>query len=231
MNGPIDLYVGFDSREEIGYHTFFSSVLHHTTTPVRITTLGSEPLRNVWRWGSQDGSNSFTYSRFLVPYLNEFKNWAIFCDGSDMLVRADMSELWMLRDYTKAVLVVPHEYKTRHPRKYVGTLMEWDNRDYPRKNWSSVMLINCAHHVWRDLLPNVVAKLDGSFLHGFEFMQDKHIGHLPFEWNHLVDEYGANDAAKILHWTAGIPAWPHYSTAPMSDEWARAALQVTHATL
>ena len=231
MIGPIDLYVGFDAREEIGHHTFVSSVIHHTTTPVRITALGSAPLRNVWRWGSRDGSNAFTYSRFLVPYLNEFKGWALFCDGADMLVRADLTELWALRDYSKAVQVVPHDYKTRHPRKYVGTRMEADNRDYPRKNQSSVMLINCVHNAWRELLPGAVAKLDGAFLHGFRFMQDRHIGELPMVWNWIVDEYGPNEEAKILHWTAGIPAWPHYSNAPMADEWARAALNVTHATL
>jgi hypothetical protein len=39
--------------------------------------------------------------------------------------------------FNKAVAVVKHDYKTKHRRKYIGTPLEADNADYPRKNWSS----------------------------------------------------------------------------------------------
>jgi hypothetical protein len=226
----IELYAGFDPREEVGFHTFVSSVIHHSTEPVCVTPLDQALLRSVWGGGHRDGSNAFTYLRFLIPYLQGFSGWALFCDGSDMVVRDDISKLWAMRDFYKAVQVVKHEYRTRHPRKYVGTSMESDNRDYPCKNWSSAMLINCSHFDWRNLTPGTVAKMSGSDLHQFSFVRPDRLGALPVEWNWLVDEYGENPEAKLLHWTAGIPAWPHYADAPMADEWAMAALRARHAT-
>lgn len=226
----IDLFSGFDPREEIGYHTFCSSVIHYTTVPIRLTPLDQSMLRSVWSAGHRDGSNAFTYLRFLIPWLQSYRGWALFCDGADMIVKADLAELWKRIDIYKAVQVVQHDYHTKHPRKYVGTEMESVNKDYPRKNWSSVMLINCSHFSWRNVSPEWVAQKPGPYLHGFEFMEDKFIGALPPEWNWLVDEYGENREAKLLHWTTGIPAWPHYANAPMADDWAAASCLVTHAT-
>ncbi|MCM3900887.1 MAG: hypothetical protein ND866_04210, partial [Pyrinomonadaceae bacterium] len=91
-----------------------------------------------------DGSNQFIYSRFLVPHLMEYKGWAMFFDG-DMLCRSDIKELWKLRDDSYGLMVAKHNYKTKHKLKYLGTDMLTVNPDYPRKNWSSVMLINCEY--------------------------------------------------------------------------------------
>jgi hypothetical protein len=133
-----------------------------------------------------------------------------------------LAELWAMRDPFKAVQVVQHEYTTKHPRKYIGTGMESANEDYPRKNWSSLMLINCAHYDWRRITPAKVEKMTGAELHRFEFLEDRFVGALPLEWNWLADEYGPNPDAKLLHWTAGIPAWKAYQDAPMADAWRAA---------
>jgi hypothetical protein len=42
-------------------------------------------------------------SRFLVPWLCNFKGHAIFADGSDMICLADIAELDSLFDPSKAV--------------------------------------------------------------------------------------------------------------------------------
>lgn len=120
-------------------------------------------------------------------------------DGADMLCRADISELWELRDPGYAVQVVKHDYKTRFPTKYAGTTMESPNVDYPRKNWSSVIIWNCSHPLHIEMGEQRVS------LHRFLWLPDASIGSLPPEWNHLADEYGYKAEAKILHWTAGIP--------------------------
>lgn len=225
----IRLYSGFDPREEVGYHTFCSSVIHNTTEPVTFCPLHADMLKPFYDEGQRDGTNSFIYTRFLIPYLQKFEGWALFVDGADMLARVDLAKLWALRNPYKAVQIVKHDYKTQHPRKYVGTQMESANADYPRKNWSSVMLINCSHYAWRDLTPEFVAKMPGSYLHRFEFIADKYIGELPAEWNWIADEYGTNPEAKLLHWTAGIPGFPHYAQAPHAPEWFDASRRVTHA--
>jgi hypothetical protein len=211
----VRVFAGFDPREEVGYHAFCSSVIHRASEPVSIAPVRAE---------QRDGSNAFTYARFAIPRMCDYNGWAIFMDGSDMVCVGDIAELWDMRDHSMCVQVVKHDYKTRHPRKYVGTQMEAANEDYLRKNWSSVMLINCAHPDWRYAR---VGK-SGSYLHRFEFTD--RIGTLPAEWNWLVDEAGPNADAKVLHWTAGIPAFPHYKDAPMAAEWFKAhalANQVT----
>lgn len=216
----IPVFYGFDPRESIGAHVFQHSVLMRASQPVQFVPLHLDSLRLDYTETHTDGSNNFIYARFLVPYLMGFNGWAIFMDGSDMLCRADIAELWALRDpYGKAVQVVKHDYKTTEPRKYVGTEMEAVNQDYPRKNWSSVMLINCGHFAWRYITPETIAGKQGSFLHRFEFMEDDLIGELPSEWNHLVAEQPANPGSKIVHWTLGIPGFQHYAHDEFADEW------------
>jgi hypothetical protein len=189
------------------------------------------PMLPEYKGGARDGTNAFIYSRFLIPHLCGYSGFAIFADGADMICRADIAELWALRDPTLAVQVVQHDYKTKHPRKYVGTEMEAANDDYPRKNYSSLMLINCRHYDWRRITPESVAKMSGAELHRFSFVEPRFLGALPKEWNWLCQEDGANPDAKIVHYSAGIPAWPAYANTEMADEWTAARMKVTHASL
>lgn len=215
----IQLFAGYDPRESVGYHVFTQSVIDNSTAPVAISALHLGSLQQVYQGGQRDGTNAFIYSRFLIPYLMNYSGFAIFADGCDMLCRGDIAELWALRNPFKAVQVVKHDYKTKHPRKYVGSSIEADNRDYPKKNWSSLMLINCAHYSWRNITPETVESAPGRYFHRFEFMDQRYVGDLPAAWNWLTDEYGENPDAKLLHWTAGIPAFDGYKTAAHSAEW------------
>lgn len=226
----IPVYVGFDTREEAGTHVFNSSLINRATSPVSIIPLHLDLFFSFYGAGHRDGTNAFIYTRFLIPFLQDFRGWAVFVDGADMLMRADISELWALRDDYKAVQVVKHDYKTKHPRKYVGTKMEARNDDYPRKNWSSVMLINCAHFRWRQMTPENITKMTGPELHRFSWIPDDLIGALPAEWNWLADEQGQNDEAKLVHWTAGVPAFEHYAQSAHSNEFFLQLQRVNHVT-
>lgn len=211
----VPIYIGFDPREAVAYHVCCNSIIRHSSRPVSINPLA---LRNLGFYAEthEDGSNQFIYSRFLVPFLQEYRGWAIFLDG-DMLVRDDIQELWSLRDDSKAVMVVKHAYKTRMPEKYLGA----KNEDYPRKNWSSVVLWNCGHAANRPLSPDFVQSATGAQLHRFSWLDDALIGELPVEWNWLPDEFGANPAAKLIHFTLGTPCFHEFATSPMADEWHR----------
>jgi hypothetical protein len=217
----LSIYTGFDPREEAGSHVFNSSLLEHASCPVSITPLHLPLFRSFYAQSVRDGSNAFTYTRFLIPFLQGYTGSAIFLDGADMLLKADIAELWALRDLYRPVQVVKHDYKTKWPRKYLGTKMEADNEDYPRKNWSSVMIINCMHARWRLINPETVQKMTGSELHGFRWLDDADIGTLPKEWNWLADEDGPNRDAKLLHWTAGVPAFPGHRHSPHAADYVR----------
>lgn len=226
----INLYAGFDEREAVGYHAFVASVIDKASVPVAITALSTKSVEQFYSEGHRDGSNGFIYLRFLIPFMQDFTGWAIFMDGADMVCEADIAELWKLRNPFKAVQVVKHNYKTKHPRKYIGTQMEAANADYPKKNWSSVMLINCGHYTWRNMTPDVVARMPGSYLHRFEWMDERYVGELPKEWNHIVGENEPNPHAKLIHYSLGIPGFKHYRNCEHADKWFAANGMANHAT-
>jgi hypothetical protein len=204
------IFVGYDVREAEGFSRFMRSLLKHASEPISVIPLHGE---------QRDGTNSFTYSRFLVPYLCDFEGRAIWMDGSDMLLRTDVRKLLTHFELGKAVSVVKHDYQTKHPRKYVGTPMENDNSNYERKNWSSLILWDCGHFQNKCLTPQFVNSNSGDFLHRFHWLKDTRIGSLPLEWNWLCQEYGPNPDAKLLHYTAGIPGFEAYKNSPQAEEW------------
>lgn len=211
----IRIFIGYDPREAVAYHVCCNSLIRHSSTPLAITPLALNNLAD-YEERHADGSNDFIYSRFLVPHLANFEGWALFMDG-DMIARDDIANLWGLRDDSKAVMCVHHNYKTRAPVKYLGSR----NQDYPRKNWSSVVLWNCAHPSNRLLSPRYVQAATGAHLHRFAWLPDSEIGELPIEWNWLPDELGPNPAAKLLHYTLGTPCFHEYADTPMASEWHR----------
>jgi hypothetical protein len=132
-----------------------------------------------------------------------------------MIVRTDVKELLELADPYHAVHVVTHEYKTKHPVKYLGA----KNEDYPCKNWSSVILWNCQHWQNRKLTPELVETASGTFLHRFKWLEDRFIGELPAEWNWLETEFEYNPDAKLVHHTLGTPCFKDYQNTDYADEW------------
>jgi len=212
---PIPVFIGYDPREAIAFHTCVNSIVRHASQPVSIIPLALNNFGDYTETHT-DGSNQFIYSRFLVPHLMSYSGHAIFMDG-DMIVRGDIAELWAMRLLDKDVQVVKHDYKTRMTTKYLGS----KNEDYPRKNWSSVMIFNCSNYPTRKLTPEYIQKSTGAHLHRFQWTSDDRVGTLPPEWNWLPDEYGANPDAKLLHYTLGTPCFHEFATTPMADEWHR----------
>ncbi len=208
----IDLFCGYDAREAIGFHVFVASVIERASAPVAIHALDAK--------GLPQGSNTFTFSRFLVPYLMGFKGRAIFADACDMLMFADIAELDALFDPQYAVQVVQHpEYRSLHARKYVGTEMECEQSNYSRKNWASMMLINCEHPAWAGMTPQRICNARPLELLQLGFALTNEIGSIPDKWNRLFDEGQSIEAAALGHWTAGTPAFSHYQTSPGAELW------------
>jgi len=209
----IDIVVGFDQREAVVYHVFCQSILEQTSRPVRFLPLVQGSLSG-YRESHSDGSNAFTYSRFLCPHLMQYNGYVIYADG-DMVCNADIAELWDLRDPSKAVQVVKHDYLTKANKKYFGRR----NEDYPRKNWSSVVIWNCRHPKNRLLTTKFIEGKTGSFLHQFQWLEDTEIGDLPKEWNWLATEYQVNSKAKLIHFTLGSPCFHEYRDSEMAEAW------------
>ena len=210
---PIPVFVGYDPREAIAYHVCANSIIRNASAPVAIIPVALN-LFTDYKETHGDNSNHFVYTRFLVPYLMDFRGRAIFIDG-DMVVCGDVIELYESLQTAHDVAVVKHDYKTRMPVKYMGA----PNEDYPRKNWSSVIVWDCQSYPNRRLTPDFVQKQPGSFLHRFAWIDDDRIQALPPEWNWLPDELGENTEAKLLHYTLGTPCFREFADTTQAAEW------------
>ena len=220
MNDIVDVVVGFDQREAVAYHAFTQSVIEKSSIPIRFLPLNINSLTN-YKETHEDGSNEFIYSRFLVPYLMNFKGWAIYADG-DMVCLEDIKKLWNLRDNKYAIQVVKHDYKTKIKNKYWGN----KNENYPRKNWSSLILWNCEHKSHKILTPDFIQKQTGAFLHRFNWIKDSEIGDINKEWNWLAMEYEEKQDINLIHYTIGTPCFEEYQNSSLSFHWKKSFLSM-----
>lgn len=211
---PIRLFVGWDAENALAPAVFASSVQRRASEPVSVTLLALKQLRGFRRPREEAQSTEFAFTRFLVPWLCGYKGWAIYADG-DMVCRADIAELWKMRDKRYAVRVVKREGHgmTATGKKFLGR----EQTSYARKNWSSVMLMNCEGCV--ELTKETVEMESGLYLHQFRWLDDSQIGGLESEWNHLVGVDALNPSAKIAHFTLGMPAYHGLRECEFAGEW------------
>ena len=144
-----------------------------------------------------------------------YQGWALFLD-CDQLMLGDVSELWRLRDERYAVQVAKHDYQPQEEKKFMGAVQT----KYVKKNWSSVMLMNCDK--CKSLTPDYVNSATGLQLHQFKWLEnDDLIGEIPLEWNWLVDEpgYEIKEGIKNLHYTKGGPYFKEYKNCGYSEIW------------
>jgi hypothetical protein len=228
------VYVGYDSREVNAYRVCVSSMRAHASVhplimPVSATMLGAAyrrptEMRGGVRYDTISGepmSTDFSLARFFVPAIAR-RGWALFCD-CDFLWRGDVNELFERADSRYAVMVVKH--------KHVGSdSIKMDNQPqtyYHRKNWSSLMLLNCDAHECQALTPDVLNTATKHWLHGFNWVfDDDRIGSLDLTWNWLAGispPMPHPPGPKVVHHTLGIPEMKGYEDVPYADEWRKYA--------
>lgn len=214
----IKIFIGYDPVESTAWHTFAHSIFRHSSRPVAIVPVNIANLKNIYtRERDPKQSNEFSFTRFLVPYLCDYKGYGIFFD-CDMLLRCDVAEMFeaTISQPDKAVYVVKHDYQPRNDIKYLNAVQY----KYPRKNWSSVVLWNCEHPSNRTVTPEFVNTGSPMDLHRFTWLQDEQIGDLDVRWNWLVGEYDSPPHdVKNVHWTVGGPYFEEYKDADFADEW------------
>jgi hypothetical protein len=213
----IRVFIGYDSAESVAMSVLAHSIHKHASQPVSIAPVMLSQLGGVFdRPRNELQSTEFSFSRFLTPWLAGYEGWAVFMD-CDMLVRADIAELWKLRDDRYAVQVVKHVHVPKEETKFLGQVQT----KYEKKNWSSVMLMNCAK--CKALTPEFVNTATGLQLHQFKWLgNDDLIGGLPGRWNHLVGYDAPDPGAALVHFTIGGPWFEPYRDCEYAGEWRAA---------
>ena len=110
-----------------------------------------------------------------------------------------------LLDFKYSVMCCQHDYEPKQGVKFRGA----KNEKFPKKNWSSMMLMN--NGLCTALTPEYVNSASGLELHQFKWLPNEHAcGNIPLEWNWLVGEYEYNNNAKNVHYTLGGPYFNDY---------------------
>lgn len=225
------VFVGYDTREDIAYQVCEHSIKRFDSNVV-VTPLIQNELRQqkvYWREIDKLASTEFTFTRFLIPHLMNYKGWALFVD-SDIIFLEDVNNLFALADDKYAVMCVQHDYTPKPGIKMDGQVQTV----YPRKNWSSVVLWNCGHpsneKVTVDSVNN--PNFDGAYFHRFSWLKDEEIGSLPVDWNWLVGWYDENDGTpRALHYTEGGPWFKNYRHCEFHGEWKNCLSQMMEGQL
>lgn len=225
------IFVGYDTREDIAYQVCEHSIKRFDSNVV-VTPLIQNELRQqkvYWREIDKLASTEFTFTRFLIPHLMNYKGWALFVD-SDIIFLEDVNNLFALADDKYAVMCVQHDYTPKPGIKMDGQVQTV----YPRKNWSSVVLWNCGHpsneKVTVDSVNN--PNFDGAYFHRFSWLKDEEIGSLPVDWNWLVGWYDENDGTpRALHYTEGGPWFKNYRHCEFHGEWKKCLSQMMEGQL
>jgi lipopolysaccharide biosynthesis glycosyltransferase len=222
----INVFIGYDSKEKVAFNILSYSILKNSTKPVAITPIYLNNIKDDFvRERNSLSSTEFSFSRFIIPHLMNYQGWALFMD-CDMLMRADIAELWRLRDDKYAVQVCKHDYTPRTEKKFLGQVQT----KYEKKNWSSFMLMNCKKCT--QLTPNYVNRATGLELHQFKWLESDHlIGNLPLEWNWLADEYEYKEDVKNIHYTEGGPYFIEYQNCNYSKDWKEYYKEATEINL
>jgi len=218
MSGPLKIFIGYDSREEIAWRVAKHSLLRHARGAVQVHPLKQSTLRELGLYTrpvDQSAATEFSLTRFLTPYLAAHDGWSIFCD-CDFLFTDDICGVLDGADPTKAVHVVQHDYVPSKAVKMDGQAQT----TYPRKNWSSFILFNGRHRSVKALTPAVVNTQSPAFLHRLQWVDDADIGALPLTWNFLEGEYPKPaDTPKVIHFTNGGPWFENWQDVDFADLW------------
>ena len=129
------IFIGYESEYPEAYAVCKESILRfndkHEIIPLVKDDLEKQ---GIYTREFEGESTEFAFTRFLVPYLCDYKGFALFCDG-DFLWRKDPDSLLEYKDYS-CVQVVKHpvfgieQYVKMHDKI---------NKPYPKKYWSSLM--------------------------------------------------------------------------------------------
>jgi lipopolysaccharide biosynthesis glycosyltransferase len=219
VENPFRIFIGWDSREPVAYDVAKFSLSRRASIPIQVTPIKLDVLREkgLYSRGADPlASTEFTYSRFLTPALADYRGWALFCD-CDFLWLGDVAGLLEFTSTEKALYCVQHNYEPKEKTKMDGAVQS----AYPRKNWSSLMLLNCDHPAVKSLTPEIVNRQTGAYLHRMQWAKDDDIGALPIEWNWLEgwNEKPATGTPKAVHFTRGGPWFSDWGHVEYGDLW------------
>lgn len=226
----VRIFLGYDSREDRAFEVSAASARQfgHEVIPLdagRLRACGifTRPVDTRGeRWDLISGkpqSTDFALTRFSVPILAH-GGLCLFADSDTVFMR-DPAILEI--DPEHAVAVVKHR-----PFPILAGARKMDGQEqkvYPRKLWSSVMLFNCDHPAHKRLTLDALNGWHRDDLHSFAWLSDDEIGELPPEANWLVGIQPKPERPIIAHFTLGTPDMKGHENDDHADLWLQRVSQ------
>ena len=177
MLDPVTIFIGVDPRQPVGFTVLAQSIMWKSSRPVciRPLVLSQLPIK-------RQGLTQFTFSRFLVPYLCDYKGSAIFMDA-DIVVTGDIAELIDQAD------ILSHDVQVM--------------QEQPKFEWASVMMFNNMR--CRKLTPEFIDDKKNLL---FDLAWAQSVGTFSKDWNYCAGYGDPQENPKLIHYTQGLPIWP-----------------------
>ena len=193
-NDTVRVFVGVDRSQLLAVSVLEYSINRHTSAKVEVVPMLDLPVpvpkdpRNTQRTG-------FSFSRFCIPELANYKGRAIYMDA-DMMVFKDILDLWNI-PFDGAKIIVQKEVKfAEETTKKAGAPKK-------RKKQCAVMLLDCSRLDWK--VGDIIAGMDAGkydydqLMSEFCILDESEVKYgVPFEWNSL--EHWDQDTC-LLHFT------------------------------
>ena len=210
------IFIGYENEYPESFEVCAESIRRFNPNHEIIPLVKSElEEKGLYTREYQGESTDFAFTRFLVPFLSDYKGYTLFCDG-DFMWRCDPQEI---EDYAKQSNYSPSVWVVKHPpflttpyKKMKGKA----NMSYPKKYWSSLMYFN--NDKCFSLTSDLVNSWSGKDLHEFAWASE--IGDLPAEYNAMVNYYKFPEA-KAVHFTDGGPWLDIHDDMLYSTEWLK----------
>lgn len=203
----IKVYVGVDRSQALAVDVLRYSIQKYASKPVEVISMlpFEIPEPNDPRQRKRTG---FSFARFNIPKLNDFKGRAIYMDA-DMLVFKDIAQLWDIPMDGKKILIQDDLTDTQ-----ASTDHKSDGAPKKRIKQCAVMVIDCEKCQWD--VNQIVRDLDAwkysyeELMYDFCLLSEDEIGYkVPFEWNSL--EYWDENTANVHYTDVKTQPWvsPH----------------------
>ena len=120
----LKIFIGWDSREDIAFQVAKASIEKLSSVPVEVIPIKQKDLRKQGLYTREKdklASTEFTFTRYLVPYLADYKGWALFID-CDFLLLDDVAKLFEQADNQYAIMCAQHDYTPKPGQKMDGQI-------------------------------------------------------------------------------------------------------------
>jgi hypothetical protein len=181
---PIRVYVGSQEEQMLCVKVLEYSIKKHTKADVEVIPMHKSGINyGIPKDPKNRQRTPFSFQRFLIPQLNNYKGRAIYVD-SDMQVFQDIRQLYNLPMGSCDLLTV----ENRNPNN--------------RKLQFSVMLLDCEKLKWN--INDIIYKLDNEDLTYDSLMKEMKVANnmavrIPYYWNCL--EWYKKSESALVHYT------------------------------